>query len=344
MTQVYFIAWWNLENLFDTEDSPHRPQWLASRLKKHLKGWTAEILEQKLNNLASCIMQMNSESGPDILGVCEVENEHVLQKLVEKLVLPHRNYGIVHRDSKDKRGIDSAFIYDKNLFDSPDNLVFSLEVLKRNPTRDLLQAEFVTHKGNSLIIIANHWPARSGGQYESEPFRIMAAENLSYWLKRIAEERGNNQPVLVMGDFNDEPFNRSLTDYALSIATPEKMRYARKDLEGILTPYLHNLMWNEMADGKGTFLFNGKRNMLDQILVNRALALPNKNSNFDILSSGIYDHPMISRPGFYGGPQLFGAPSRTTKQRSGQYRSNRNSFWPSGYSDHFPVVVLIKES
>lgn len=340
MDTVYYIAWWNLENLLDVENAD-RPDWRKKKIGKYLIGWTEEILTKKIRNITSAIAEMNNGIGPDIIGVCEVENERLLRLLAENLSITGRKYSFVHFDSNDKRGIDIAFLYDEALFEVPKNLLFTVRLHKRSATRDLLQAEFITKKGKSLIILGNHWPSRTGGQYETEPFRIMAAETLSYWLYQIAEKRGNDQPVLVMGDFNDDPFSRSVTNYALSTPNIRLIRSARKDQNGIYTPYLLNLLWNEMADGKGTYLYNGKWSVLDQIMVNRAIAL---NKGFTVLSAGIYDHPDLLVPGLNTAPKAFGAPSRARRDRNGNIRESFGTFWSKGYSDHLPVVVLLKEN
>lgn len=340
MDIVYYIAWWNLENLLDLEHA-ERPEWRKKKIGKYLTGWNEAVLTRKIHNIASAVSEMNNGTGPDILGVCEVENERLLAMLAERLSVTGRTYAWVHFDSNDKRGIDVAFLYDSSLFAVPRDLLFTVRLHKRSATRDLLQAEFITKNGNSLIIIGNHWPARSGGQFESEPFRIMAAETLSYWLYQIAEKRGNDQPVLVMGDFNDEPFSRSMSDYALSTPNIRLIRSARRDHNGIFTPYLLNLLWNEMADGKGTYLYNGKWSVLDQILVNRAIAI---NRGFTVLSAGIYDHPDLITPGINPAPMAFGAPSKARRDKNGNIRETIGAFWQKGYSDHLPVVVLLKEN
>ena len=184
------IFWWNLENLFDIENSPRRSQFLNNKLDSELIGWTQDILDQKIDNLSSVIAKFNNNNGPDILGVCEVENAHVLQLLSNKLsTLLSRNYTFAIVDGEDKRGIDTALIYDSDKYDqNPET--FTLRITKRNPTRDLFQVQLTTQTGNTLVLILNHWPSRSGGHLESEPFRIMVAENLSYWVERIHEELG----------------------------------------------------------------------------------------------------------------------------------------------------------
>ncbi len=95
-----------------------------------------------------------------------------------------------------------------------------------------------------LVLVGNHWPARLGGQYKSEPYRIMAAETLSYWHERIKEYKGDKVPIVVMGDFNDEPYNRSLREYALSTQSRAKVLRSR-------SPRLFNLMWPLMGQALG---------------------------------------------------------------------------------------------
>jgi hypothetical protein len=109
------FMWWNVENLFDIVNSPRRTEKLERTLEKELKGWTPEILDLKISQLSKIISKVNQSRGPDILGVCEIENQHVLELLADKIrqQLPSRNYKIVHTDTQDSRGIDVAFIYDK---------------------------------------------------------------------------------------------------------------------------------------------------------------------------------------------------------------------------------------
>lgn len=109
---VHHIAFWNVENLFDIERSPRRPDKLERAIGKELEGWTQAQLNAKIEQLASIIRQLNGGAGPDLLGVCEVENAHVLGLLREALVPFGRDYQIAHADTGDQRGIDVAFLYD----------------------------------------------------------------------------------------------------------------------------------------------------------------------------------------------------------------------------------------
>ena len=331
----YFVAWWNVENLFSVEGDPQRIPWLAEKLRAELKGWSKKVLGQKLAQLAKVISSMNDGRGPDLLGVCEVENSVVLEQLIAKLKPLGRAYKVVHHDTSDQRGIDVAFLYDSARFTVNAKEVFSHTILRRTGTRDLFQASFYTTSGtgrpgnNRLVVIGNHWPARSEGQYESEPYRMLAGETLSYWLQRIDEvlaARSFDPPpaVLVMGDFNDEPFNRSLTEYALGQRNDRLLKSKRAE-----SPYLLNLTWPLLADGLGTFAFGGESNLLDQLLVNRGFFADESIWRVKEHSTEIVRLPEVLDA--RGGPRRFGRPSV------------KDSFDPTGFSDHLPVACRIVE-
>jgi len=321
----YFFAWWNLENLFDVEHSAERPEWLQKKLKKELKGWDSVVLHTKIQQLASVINQMNDTKGSDLLGVCEVENKVVVEKLLAALNIPGRDYAVVHADTNDARGIDVAFIYDSVLFETPaTNEIFNHVVLKRNATRDIVQVNFQTKSAqkNTLVVLGNHWPSKLGGELASEPYRMMAAETLSYWMERIYENLGNDVPILVMGDFNDEPFSRAMIKYALGIKDSAKVKSKRSK-----NPYLLNLMWALQHDASGSYFYNGW-SMLDQVLVNRPLL--RNEGNFKLIpdSCQIFQSNAMLKS---GKPRRFSRPSAGKK------------YDPAGFSDHLPVYVRLKE-
>ena len=320
----YYFAWWNLENLFDLHDSAERPDWLQRKLNRELDGWNADVLDIKLDQLAQIIKRMNNGCGPDLLGVCEVEGRVVLDKLLRKLDLPGRKYAVIHSDTGDGRGIDVAFIYDLKLFRKPyKSYVFNHVVLKRNATRDILQVNFKTRGSQPIdfVVIGNHWPSKLGGDLASEPYRIMAAETLSYWLERIPEKFAKEVPVVVMGDFNDEPFNRSITDYALALKDSDKVRSRRTR-----RPVLFNLMWEIQEDGVGSHYYDDW-SMLDQMMINRCLLNGDNGLTLVPKSCGIYrDADMLKR----GKPRRFGRPSS-------------RSFDTAGFSDHLPVYMRIRK-
>lgn len=321
----YYIAWWNLENLFDVYNSRQRPDWLRKALKKELEGWTEGILELKIRQLGSIIKKMCGGNGPDLLGVCEVENKPVLNQLVAELSDLGRDYQVKHYNTRDKRGIDVAFIFDANKFTAEQD--FSHVILKRTATRDLYQVNFKTTSGRTLMVVGNHWPSRSGGEFESEPYRILAGETLSYWNQRILEEQGKDAAVLIMGDLNDEPFNRSVMDYALATNSRQKVLNAN-------TPRVYNLSWPLLGEGVGTFYFDNFPNVLDQVLVSRGVL--DGSSGFSLEKLAGSDHlvkietfPEMVSDGDYPAPKPFGRPSEELDT--------------DGFSDHFPISVVLKE-
>jgi hypothetical protein len=318
---TYHVAFWNIENLFDVDGSAHRPDWLQRRLARELEGWDAAVLDRKVAQLARLIRQLNGGAGPDILGVCEVENEHVLRRLVDAVALPGRSYEVAHADTGDERGIDVAFLFDPALFEKREQ--FQQVILKRNATRDLFQVTLRSRaSGHELIVIGNHWPSRQGGVWESEPYRILAAETLSYWHERILDIKGPGVGVLAMGDFNDEPFNRSLVDYALSTTQLQKVLKAQ-------TPRFFNLMWHAMGERSGTHYYDNFANLLDQFLASRALLLPDGQFTIEPASVRIETFAEMVAPGPYPGPRRFGRPS--------------SGFDPTGFSDHFPISLMVRE-
>ncbi len=314
----YYVAFWNLENLFDVNQSPRRIDKLQRTIGNELKGWTKNILAKKIKQLASVIKQMNQNKGPDLMGVCEVENDYVLKLLVDALSIPNRNYAIAHHDMPDNRGIDVGFIYDKTLFKAEHQ--FSHFIVKRYATRDLFQVNFRTKLGRLLVVVGNHWPSRSAGQYESEPYRIVAAETIAYWHQRIREICGKDTAILAMGDFNDEPFNRSLANYALAMRNRSEVTRAR-------SPKFLNLMWPIMGGGKGTHYYGGGPNFLDQFLASKGLVTGKLKLCVRPETVEIIQYP--------GMADKKGAPIRFGKGQKPNIK---------GYSDHFPIGVKIRES
>ena len=324
----HYIGFWNLENLFDIENSTDRPDWFQNTIKGELKGWNATILKKKIACLKSIIELMNNGQGPDILGVCEVENKPVLQKLLNAISIPGRNYKIAHHNTSDKRGIDVAFIYDFNLFKAEKQFFHVIQ--KRSATRDLFQVNFRAKASDKmLVLIGNHWPSRSGGEMESEPYRIMAGETLSYFHERILEELGPDTAIMALGDFNDEPFNRSVEHYALSTRSRSKVMNGRN-------PYFLNLMWPTLGTGRGTHFYDGQYGVLDQIMANKAML--NGAGGFKIVADSVKVETFaeMSSSGANPAPVRFGRPYHRGKPNT--------KFTGHGFSDHYPVSVRVRET
>jgi len=326
MPSSYYVAWWNLENLFDEENSPRRSEKLQRAIGDDLAGWTPALRDRKIAQLASVIAQMNGGAGPDLLGVCEVENRFVLELLVAALdgPLAARHYEVVHADTNDARGIDVAFIYDRELFAVPAGQVFFHVVMRRNATRELVQVNFKTHRDRTWTVFGNHWPARSGGQFETAGYRHIAGETLSFFHQRALEVHGPETPALAMGDFNDEPFDASLVIHALS--TRQRQRVVGAD-----TLRFWNLSWSVIANPPdGTFYFDNEPNVLDQFLVNRNMATQGAPIRAEADTVAILRFPGTSSTGKYPRPKPFGGMGKPVDE--------------NGFSDHFPVGMQVVEA
>ncbi len=319
MTDIH-VAFYNLENLFDHENAQRDPE-LKQRLRNELAGWTAAVRDRKLDQLARVIRAMFGGAGPDVLGVCEVENERVLGFLAERLDMPGRDYQVMGHASPDARGIDVSFLFDANriTFSNPMHQV----VIRRNATRDLFWGTFTeVGSGASFMAIANHWPSRSGGQYESEPFRLLTGETASFVLSELTRD-DDRSPVILMGDFNDEPFNRSMQEFLLGERDRERVTRAR-------TPRVFNLMWPLMfGNDPGTYRFGSDWNMLDQFLITKGLLLQNSPLRVDPDSVEIFRPDFVRGSG--GRPRRFGRPAMSSGVDS------------DGFSDHFPITVILRD-
>ncbi|MEZ4957644.1 MAG: hypothetical protein R2825_29060 [Saprospiraceae bacterium] len=327
----YYISFWNVENLFDIQHSPRRTDKVERAIGGDLEDWTQPVLDRKISQLASIISKLNDGKGPDVLGVCEIENEYVLGLLVQALNPLGRNYAIVHHDSQDGRGIDVAFIYDETLLTVEPGMIFNHVVMKRTATRDILQVNFLTtHLNQRLVLIANHWPSRRGDPIESEGFRIIAGETLSYFHQRIKEVHGNDTPILAMGDFNDEPFDRSITSYARALRSKTKV------IRGI-SPYFLNLTWPLLKEGCGSYFYDNFPNLFDQFLANKNLLEDDSPLRVRLDSVQINNFLEMVNPAFDPAEPNDKYPYPV------RYGGMGKSIDPDGFSDHFPISVVLEQ-
>jgi len=329
----YHVAWWNLENLFDEEDAValgRRTDKVFRTIEGDIAGWTPHLRDRKIHQLASVIAGMNKRRGPDLLGVCEVENRFVVDRLVDAVndALPvPRSYAVVHADTGDARGIDVAFVYDDTLLEvpgPPEESVFFHVVMRRNATREIVQVNFrTTTTGRTWALFGNHWPSRSGGQHESAGYRAIAGETLGYFHERALEVHGSATPVLAMGDFNDEPFDDSLVRHALSTRQRAKVMSARE------RPLLWNLMWPVAGAPDGSFWFDNQPNVLDQFLVNRNMATSDSPIQVVPTTAKVLKPRAMVSTGAYKKPIPFGGMGSPVNE--------------GGFSDHFPITVTVTE-
>ncbi len=320
------IAWWNLENLFDTIDDPGKGD--DDFLPSGKKQWTQDRLHYKITNLASVIASMN----PDVLGFCEVEHESLIDSLLNYLP---KKYGKVYYESSDRRGIDVGMIYNKNIL----SLIHSEKhtvSLKGRPTREIIEVSLAPNSslpffrgglgrgldtlssrrglGRGVTFLLNHWPSRLGGKLESEPRRLNAAKTA----RKIIDNTfamNKDAPIILLGDFNDEPFDRSLTD----------VLKATEDKHLVLdSNYLFNPMIALKTAGLGTHRHGDNWNLLDQFIVSRSVM------------------PFLTDVRIFNSESMYlKTKNRSADSKKRPWPTYSGSKYLGGYSDHLPIVISL---
>lgn len=341
--KVHTVAFYNLENLFDTINDPNKndEEWLPTG-SRH---WTGKKYKQKLANLSKVIAQIgttdNPGNSPVVIGVAEVENRKVLEDLIKQPLLADKGYAVIHFDSPDRRGIDVGFLYQTKYFTPTSYKNIPLYIYENGKapskkedndtaddkedkatadeygriyTRDQL---LVTGKldGEEISFIVNHWPSRSGGEKKSSPNREAAAA----LNRKIIDSLYTLNPdlkLITMGDLNDGPYNNSI----------KKVLGAKAHKEDVKTKGLFNPMEEMSNKGIGTLAYRDAWDLFDQTIVTEPL-IRKDYSSYRFWKAGVWNKSFMVQP-------------------SGQYRGYplRNSNSEPGYSDHFPVYLyLIKE-
>ena len=318
------IAFYNLENLYDTiNDETINDE--ASPMME-LKANKSKVYWQKLNNMASVIAQIGEEkanTGPSIIGVSEIENLRVLEDLVKSEHLSKMDYGIIHYDSPDKRGIDVALLYQKRYFKPVYHEAFNPNIYRdgyKVYTRDQLLVS--GYLDDELIhVIVNHWPSRSGGEAKSRPSREKAAYQNIKIIEQV-RDRDPNAKILIMGDFNDDPTNSSFKNVLKTEGKKEDV--SEND---IFNPY------EEMhKKGYNTLGYRDNINLFDMILISESLLNKGENNfaTYKMFKAMIFNKRFLT--------------GRTGQYKGYPFRSFGNGGFTGGYSDHYPVYVyLIKE-
>ncbi len=310
------VASWNLENFFDVVDDPQKDD--QEFLPSGEKGWTAERLDKKMYNLSRVIRSMNNDQGPDILGVVEVEHQNLLDTLISKF-LPEKKYKTAYIESPDERGIDNGLIYNSKLFSLLSVKGDTVKLDDGYPTRLVLNVNLLTKEKDTLHVYVNHWPSRRGGETKSEPNRIKAAETLRNSVDKNFSANPKSK-IIIMGDFNDEPGNISITNYLKAFSYDcDSAEFTDRIVLNLL-----NIAYPEYKKGLGSYKYQDDWNMLDQIIISISL-LDDKDFHYICNSFDVYKpYIMVTHSGKYEGTAF---PT---------YGGNR---YLGGYSDHFPVVT-----
>jgi len=304
------IAFYNVENLFDTIDDPNNPndqEYTPDGSNK----WDAEKYASKLDNIARVMSEM--ANGADIIGLSEIENLNVLNDLVAHPKIAKFKYQIVHVESPDYRGIDCALFY------RPDRMKLLNFRAIRFPdpaynTRDILHVKGL-YLGDTLNVFVNHWPSRLGGKADK---RTESALALRQEIDTLLAANPMTK-IVVMGDLNDDPINKSV----------KKDLRAHGDYDKLEAGDLYNASADTFKQGYGTLMYKGTWNLFDQIIISQGM--------------------LKAAPGISYQPGSFSvfAPDYMREQSGesagGPMRTFSRGVYLNGYSDHFPTYILIQK-
>ena len=312
-TDQYTIAFYNLENLFDTKDDPKTLD--DDFLPDSEKRWIKKRYNKKVFKLGTTISNIGFKKtgrSPVLVGVAEAENKKVLEDLIDSKHLKNKGYSIVHYDSSDERGIDVGLLYQKQHFEVLDSE--SVPVLvdnvngERDYTRDILRVTGMLNN-EKIHVLVNHWPSRRDGAELTAYKRITAAQKNREIIDNIISE-DLNAKIVIMGDFNDDPSSESIRDHLVQ-------QDLFNPMERLLTRYT------------GSLNYRSQWNLFDQIIFSHNFHKYEKGTH-SFSDAAIFDKDFLK---IYKG-RYKGNPFRTFVGRK----------YIGGYSDHFPVYIRLRLS
>lgn len=290
------------------------------------KRWGSKYYNQKLANESKVISELGRQytnDNPVICGLLEVENRQVIEDLIKQPALAKSNYGIIHFNSYDARGIDIGIIYQKNRFLVSDYYTKEIKIFndegRRSYTRDVLVVIGLLD-GEKIAVFLNHWPSRSGGEALSQGRRNAAASVLKTEMDKVRVENPGIK-TFAMGDFNDDPVSPSLKKHLAAVGDPKELSDEK--------PY-YNLMYKPYKAGVASLGYRDAPNLFDQIIVSKNLYSEDKiTPTYTIFKAEIYAPSyLITTEGQYKGYP---------------FRSWSGDTFTGGYSDHFPAVSVIQK-
>jgi len=319
--KFYAVGFYNQENLFDTNHDEGKDDY--EFLPTGSYEWTALKYSHKLRNMARALADMGTDELPSegcaLIGLAEVENANVLNDLISQPALKARSYRYVHIEGSDKRGIDCALLYNPVLFKVIDTKLLPYVYMHEKDSAFFTRGFLIVSgrlAGEPLTVIVCHWPSR----YNGSEYRECAAEQVRHIKDSILSTVPKTK-ILVMGDMNDNPTDRSMTDGLL----------ARAEIGEVKKDEMYNPWYNIFVkDSIGTLSYKGKWNLFDQIVLTPNMlnqGRPKKYSKLKYVRSEVFHRDyLLNSDGTYKG-----TPKRTTARR----------VWLDGYSDHLPVVLYL---
>jgi hypothetical protein len=319
--RVVCVGFYNVENLFDTLDHPDKRD--EDFTPNGLLAWTTPKYKQKLDNLAEVISRIGSsytQDGPALLGVAEIENRSVLEDLAKHEKLAIRNYQIEHYESPDFRGIDVALLYNPKYFRmlSSRPVTMAIQQEDGNPliTREMLYVKGILD-GDTTHVMVNHWPSRRGGEAATRPLR----EGCAAINKILADSILAMEPdarIIIMGDMNDNPNNNSMR-FILS---------AKKKNNALGIGDFYNPFYQMFSKGIGTLAYQDTWSLFDQVVVSKGYSTDEKdNKKYKFYKAGIQNESFMHQ--------------KTGRYKGYPYRTFDGENFINGYSDHFPVYIIL---
>lgn len=292
---------------------------------KSNKNYTYNIYQQKLKNIAQVISEIGfkyTKTAPAVVGLVEVENRQVVEALTQQDALKKYDYGVVHYNSFDARGIDVALIYQKKRFTVTNSykkeLVLFREDGKREYTRDLLVVSGILD-GEKVAFFVNHWPSRRGGETVSMPKRNAAAALLKQEMDALREKNPNIK-LIAMGDFNDDPISPSFKNHLKAVGDEKELNEEY--------PYF-NPMYKMYKKGVASLAYRDAPNLFDQIIYSKNLVSNSSSEEYTVYRTEVYAPAyLINKQGNYKGYP---------------FRSWDGDKFTGGYSDHFPVFTILQK-
>lgn len=319
-TLTFRIMGYNVENLFDTRhDSLKNDQ---EFLPDAVRRWNYSKYKKKLDDIARVIIAVGGWTPPALVALCEVENDSVLRDLTRYSALREADYRYLMTQSPDERGIDVALLYQRSLFKPIAHQSIPVPRLRKEdrPTRDILHVSGLLLNKDTLDVFVAHFPSRSGGEKESEPYRMHAARIAKAAIDSLLQSRQHPQ-IILMGDFNDYPDNKSVRQ-ALQAERPPVSP------DSICTKRLYHLLAGKSADRKeyGSYKYRGEWGLLDHLIVSGSLLQKSSPLYTDETKADVFRAPfLLTEDKKYGGKTPF--------------RTYYGMKYQAGYSDHLPVWV-----
>ncbi len=313
---LFRVMFYNVENLFDTKDDSLKND--NDFLPDGFMHWTPWKYWEKLRNITRVITAVGGMQSPALIGLCEVENDSVIFDLTRRSPLRAQEYAYLISNSPDDRGIDVALLYQRHQFRLLESREYEIRFSERNqrPTRNILHAVGNLINGDTLDVFVCHFPSRSDGQRETEPLRVTAAALLREKTDSLFRTR-EDAHILIMGDFNDHPDNKSLLQ-----TLQAKRVTAKTDKKGLYNLFHHRMKERDF----GSYKYQGRWEVLDQFMVSGNLLMQSNSISVDDNNAHIFkaDFLLEEDTRYYG---------------KKPFRTNLGPRYLGGFSDHLPIYM-----